>query len=108
MIELELRAADATGHYTTVAALRVDADGRATFTGRRGLFDTRAAVVDARTRQPVRFKDDPETWARNLATIYRAGELVPVITHDDRPNPPVERAGHRGLHVPDPAVTAPR
>lgn len=91
MIELELWAADATGRYTTLATLRVDADRQVSFTGRRELFDTRAAAIDARTRRRVRFDDDPEVWARNPRhhlPLRRAG----ARGHSRRPSQPAPRA----------------
>lgn len=53
-----------------------------------GLFPTElhVLVAGADGLRPVRLEEDPETWARNLATVLRSGYLVPVVTLDDSGN----------------------
>lgn len=101
-VDLQVPAAAAARAYDTVATIHVQ-DGRATFTGRRDLFATDVAVFDERTGTRVRFDDDPEAWARNLHTAYRTAQLVPVITEDTRPNPPVQRSRRPAVTIPAPA-----
>lgn len=87
MIAVDLRV-PLTGHgYETVATMQVQ-DGHAEFAGRGELFVTDVAAFDERANVRVRYEDDPERWARNLHTVYRTGQLVPVITADSDPNPP--------------------
>jgi len=100
MIEIDLRVPDHDGRYETAASLRVDG-GQTRITGRAELFDTRVPVLDRRSGRPVRFDEDPEAWARNLDTTYRAGDLVPVVVHDSDPNPPPLRAPRPAVRIPD-------
>jgi hypothetical protein len=100
MIEIDLRVPDHDGRYETAATLRVQ-DGQFHITGRAELFDTRVPALDRRSGRPVRFDQDPEAWARNLDTTYRAGDLVPVVVRDSHPNPPPRRAPRPAVRVPD-------
>ncbi len=92
MIELELRtprAGAATNHeaiWEPVARLRVE--GRAVeSSGEERLLDFSMPVLSLRTGQQLRFEDDPEEWARNLATVFHAPDLVVVVIEDDNPIP---------------------
>jgi hypothetical protein len=101
MIAVDLRVPTDGREYATVASIRVR-DGQAEFSGRRELFDTELAVFDssAGAGVRVRFADDPERWARNLDTVYRTGQLVPVITADSAPNPPRRRSRRPDVEIP--------
>jgi hypothetical protein len=50
----------------------------------------------------VSFDEDPERWARHLDTVYRTGQLVPVITADTHPNPPRRRSRRTDVTIPTP------
>lgn len=85
-VELNQRDFDETGSYRTIAALTVADDGTYQFEGEAAEFPTNLHVLttdETDGLRPVRFEDDPATWARNLDTLLRTGYLVPVITHDD-------------------------
>ena len=82
MVEVELR----TPHYDPstrsvewhmVATIRVDVRDEI------GVLDFHVPVVSLRSGEQVRFEDDPEEWARNLVTAYRAPDLVAVVVSDD-------------------------
>jgi hypothetical protein len=92
MIELELRtpqAGVAASHeaiWEPVARLRVE--GHAVeISGEERLIDLGMPVLSLRTGQQIRFEDDPEEWARNLATVFHAPDLVVVVIEDDNPIP---------------------
>jgi hypothetical protein len=99
MIAVDLRIPTDGREYATAATVEVR-DGHAEFRGRRELFDTNLATFDAGAGERVRFDTDPERWARNLATVYRTGQLVPVITADTNPNPPRRRSGRPDITIP--------
>ena|ERR1700704_3847676 len=43
------------------------------------------AVRDLKTGKQLLSQDDPELWARNLPSAYRAGDLVAVVVIDTDP-----------------------
>jgi hypothetical protein len=99
MIAVDLRIPTDGREYATAATVEVR-DGRAEFTGRRELFDTSLTAFDAGAGGRVSFDEDPERWARNLDTVYRTGQLVPVITADTNPNPPRRRSRRPDITIP--------
>jgi len=106
MIKVELRTPNThDSGYKPIASLHIDDERGVHFDGHREAFDTRVAVIDRRSRQPVRFEDDAETWARNLDTAYRAGDLVPVVTQDTNPNPPVRQSRRPDVYLEEPRET---
>lgn len=92
MITLELQSVpEGRSDYEPVATMTVADDGTYRLVDPEGLFpvDLHVLVIDdVGDLRQVTVEDDAATWARNLDTVLRAGQLVPVITHDD--NPPAE------------------
>lgn len=86
MVKVELRRVPEGGTaYETVAALTVDGEGRCVLDDPQGLVPTDLHVLvpdEEHGLRPVRFEDDPETWARNLHRVLRTGYLVPVLVDD--------------------------
>jgi hypothetical protein len=50
-------------------------------------------VLSIGTGRTISWEDDPEEWARSLASSYRTPYLLAEIVHDDHPAPEV--AGER-------------
>lgn len=92
MITVELQSVlEGRSDYEPVATMTVADDGTYRLVDPEGLFpvDLHVLVVDdAGELGQVALEDDAATWARNLGTVLRSGQLVPVITHDD--DPPAE------------------
>lgn len=91
MITLELQSVpEGRSEYETVATMTVADDGTYRLADPEGLFpvDLHVLVVSDGELKQVRIEDDAAVWARNLGSVLRSGNLVPVVTHDD--NPPVE------------------
>jgi hypothetical protein len=91
MIEVELRTPqrDPQTHevrWEPVARLRVTGQTSEVDDDER-ILDFSIPVPSLRTGEVVRFEDDPEEWARNLSTVYRAPDLVVVVIDDDNPLP---------------------
>jgi hypothetical protein len=64
----------------------VRADGSdLTFIGEQGVVSEDVAILDAATGRSLHGFDDPETWARNLPSAYRSGDLVAVVLVDTDP-----------------------
>lgn len=88
MIEVEVRQTNIPHlAYKTIATLRVEDDGTWSTTGQQQVFDPDMYVWDRTTGEQLTLAEQPERYARNLATALRSGYLVPVITADE-PAPP--------------------
>ena len=88
MVELEILAA-VEGHgqepeWRPLVRLRVDGHDYQV-EGDRTILDFDMPVVSLRTGDQVRFEDDHEEWARNLATAFRTGDVIVNVLHDDNP-----------------------
>jgi hypothetical protein len=55
--------------------------------------DLKRMVLSIGTGRTISWEDDPEEWARSLASSYRTPYLLAEIVHDDHPAP--ELAGER-------------
>jgi hypothetical protein len=55
--------------------------------GNERLFDFRVPVLSLRTGERLRWEDNKEEWARNLATAFHSPDLVVVVIEDDNPIP---------------------
>lgn len=88
MVELEILAAvESHGRepeWRPLARLRVDRHDYQV-EGDRTVLDFDTPLISLRTGEQVRFEDDPEEWARNLATAYRTGDVIVNVLHDDNP-----------------------
>lgn len=91
MIEIELRTPQRDERtdevrWTPVARLRV-AGQTSEVDDPAQILDFTLPVPSLRTGEIVTFDDDPEEWARNLATVYHAPDLVVAVIDDDNPIP---------------------
>jgi hypothetical protein len=57
------------------------------------VVDLQRMVLSIATGRTISWEDDPEEWARSLASSYRTPYLLAEIVHDDHPAP--ELAGKR-------------
>jgi hypothetical protein len=57
------------------------------------VVDLQRMVLSIGTGRTISWEDDPEEWARSLASSYRTPYLLAEIVHDDHPAPEV--AGER-------------
>ncbi len=57
------------------------------------VVDLDRMVLSLSTGRAIRWDDDPEGWARSLASSYRSGYLLAEIARDD--HPVHERVGKR-------------
>jgi hypothetical protein len=91
MIEIELRTPQRDERtdevrWTPIARLRV-AGPTSDVHDPGEVLDFSLPVPSLRTGEIIRFDDDPEEWARNLATVYHAPDLVVAVIDDDNPIP---------------------
>lgn len=87
MVEIEIvKAVDQHGSeivWERLAWMRV-APGCTSFHGDTWILGLTVPLVSPRTGAEVRFIDDPEEWARSLASAFRTGDIAVRVLHDDR------------------------
>lgn len=68
---------------TVAATLRVQDDGRHTFTGDLSEAILETPILDrSHPGGHILFREDPITWARNCRKAFRTPYLVPQVIHD--------------------------
>jgi hypothetical protein len=55
--------------------------------GSESLLDMSAPLANLRTREFIKFEDDPEEWVRGLPTMLRSGDVVVNVLEDTNPLP---------------------
>ncbi len=91
MIDVELRtptydSGSGETEWVAAAGLRVigqEFDVR----GEERLINFHIPVLNLRTGERLRWEENREDWARNLATAYHSPDLVVVVLEDDDPIP---------------------
>ena len=84
MIEVQFMKPTADRLAMTVAAtLRVQDDGRHTFTGDLTEAILETPILDrSHPSGQILFREDPIAWARNCRKAFRTPYLVPRVIHD--------------------------
>jgi hypothetical protein len=87
MVQVEIRCPRFSSSeivWQPVARIRVDG-AQAEVDDPHSLIDRDLPVMHPDTRRPIRWEEEPEDWARYLASTLRGPELLAVVVADTNP-----------------------